>query len=137
MLRQVHIVFAGQSARVMLEFWNLLHSRHTVHMLGAMMPAMSKMISTQQAWAMAGAHSPGVVWTLTGHMCMRRDELGRVVLGDVITGIDGKPIKLQRDLFEILDEKRPGDKISIDVLRDGSKQSFMVTLGGRDVTGAE
>ena len=67
----------------------------------------------------------------------RRDEVGRVVLGDVITGIDGKTIKLQRDLFEILDEKRPGDKITIDVLRDGAKQSFSVTLGGRDVTGAE
>ena len=32
-----------------------------------------------------------------------RDELGRVVLGDVITAIDGREIKLQRDLFEILD----------------------------------
>lgn len=70
-------------------------------------------------------------------MSGRRDEVGRVVLGDVITGIDGKTIKLQRDLFEILDEKRPGDKITIDVLRDGAKQSFSVTLGGRDVTGAE
>ena len=60
-----------------------------------------------------------------------------MVLGDIITAIDGREIKLQRDLFELLDEKRPGDKISVDVLRDGQKRSFEVTLGGRDVTGTE
>jgi S1-C subfamily serine protease len=60
-----------------------------------------------------------------------------VVLGDVITKIDGHEIKLQRDLFEALDEKRPGDKIKVEVLRDSKKQTFDVTLGGRDVTGTE
>ncbi len=68
---------------------------------------------------------------------LRRDELGRVVLGDVIIAIDDKPVKLQRDLFELLDEKRPGDKIKVGVLRDGQKRAFDVTLGGRDVTGTE
>ena len=53
-----------------------------------------------------------------------RDELGRVVLGDVITAIDGKEIKLQRDLFEILDERRPGDKIKLEVLRKRAKDGF-------------
>ncbi|CAL8461626.1 g1157 [Coccomyxa elongata] len=66
-----------------------------------------------------------------------RDELGRVVLGDVITGIDGREIKLQRELFEILDEKRPGDRIKVEVLRGGDKVTFNVTLGGRDVVGTE
>ena len=66
-----------------------------------------------------------------------RDELGRVVLGDVITAIDGKEIKLQRDLFEILDERRPGDKIKLEVLRNGQRMAFEVELGGRQLSGSE
>ena len=66
-----------------------------------------------------------------------RDELGRVVLGDVITAIDGKEIKLQRDLFEILDERRPGDKIKLEVLRNGQTMAFEVELGGRQLSGTE
>ena len=66
-----------------------------------------------------------------------RDELGRVVLGDVITAIDGKEIKLQRDLFEILDERRPGDKIKLEVLRNGQRMAFEVELGGRQLSGTE
>lgn len=60
-----------------------------------------------------------------------------MVLGDVITGIDGKEIKLQRDLFEMLDEKRPGDKISLEVLRNGQKMSVQIELGGRQLSGTE
>ncbi len=60
-----------------------------------------------------------------------------MVLGDVITAIEGREIKLQRELFEILDEKRPGDKIKVEVLRGGEKKMFEVILGGRDVLGTE
>lgn len=70
-------------------------------------------------------------------LCCCRDELGRVVLGDVLTAIDGKQIKLQRDLFQILDEKRPGDKIKLEVLRNGQKVVFDIELGGRQLSGTE
>ncbi|KAK9846296.1 hypothetical protein WJX81_001127 [Elliptochloris bilobata] len=66
-----------------------------------------------------------------------RDEAGRVILGDIIVGIDGRPVRLQRDLFEALDEKRPGDKIEVEVTRDGRRTQLAVTLGGRDITGME
>ena len=58
-------------------------------------------------------------------------------MGDVITAIDGKEIKLQRDLFQILDEKRPGDKIKLEVLRNGEKMAFDIELGGRQLSGTE
>ena len=64
-----------------------------------------------------------------------RDQSGRLVLGDIIVGLSGKPIKLQRDLFEALDERRPGDTVTIELLRDGQKVSVEVTLGGRDIAG--
>ena len=60
-----------------------------------------------------------------------------MVLGDVLTAIDGKQIKLQRDLFQILDEKRPGDKIKLEVLRNGQKVVFDIELGGRQLSGTE
>ena len=60
-----------------------------------------------------------------------------MVLGDVIIGIDGREIKLQRELFAILDEKRPGDKIQVEVLRGNEKVTLNLALGGRDVVGTE
>ncbi len=60
-----------------------------------------------------------------------------MVLGDVIIGIDGREIKLQRELFAILDEKRPGDKIQVEVLRGNEKVTVNLALGGRDVVGTE
>ena len=53
-------------------------------------------------------------------------------------GIEGKEVKLQRDLFEALDERRPGDSIRVDVLREGDKSSTIsitVELGGRELAG--
>ena len=69
--------------------------------------------------------------------CCNRDERGRVILGDVITAIDGKGIKLQRDLFQILDEKRPGDKIKLEILRNGESMVFEIELGGRQLSGTD
>lgn len=66
-----------------------------------------------------------------------RDELGRVILGDIITAIDGKKIRLQRDLFQLLDEKRPGDKVKLEVLRNGEVMAFDIELGGRQLSGTE
>ena len=54
------------------------------------------------------------------------------MLGDVITAINDKPIKLQRDLFETLDDLRPGDRIKLTLFKDGQKRTVEVTLGGRE-----
>eukprot|EP00884_Botryococcus_braunii_P003646 jgi/Botrbrau1/13282/Bobra.27_2s0005.3 len=62
-----------------------------------------------------------------------RNEIGGVELGDVIVGLQGKPIKLQKDLFAILDECRPGDKVKVQVVRDGKPQTIDIILGGRDL----
>jgi S1-C subfamily serine protease len=65
---------------------------------------------------------------------LHRNERGELLLGDVIVGVQGKAIKLQKDLFTVLDELRPGDKVKVDVLREGEKKTLEVTLGGRDVS---
>lgn len=63
----------------------------------------------------------------------RRDpDTGRIVLGDVIVGIDGAPVKGQKDLFKALDDKRVGDRILIAVRREGKEEEVQVTLAALD-----
>ncbi|KAL3146385.1 hypothetical protein ABBQ32_003070 [Trebouxia sp. C0010 RCD-2024] len=60
-----------------------------------------------------------------------RDNSGRLVLGDILTGINGKAIKLQKDLFAALDDLKPGDKVDLDIVREGKQEQVSVTLGER------
>ncbi len=58
----------------------------------------------------------------------RRDEQGRLQLGDTITAINDKPIKSVKDLFSILESQRVGDTIRVKVLRDGEPVDVEVKL---------
>ena len=48
--------------------------------------------------------------------------------GDVITHIDGQKVKTFGELQNIIAQKRPGDKITINYLRNKSKKSVTLTL---------
>jgi S1-C subfamily serine protease len=55
--------------------------------------------------------------------------LRRILLGgDVVTGIDGRPITAQTDLNLALNRKRPGDKVKVEYYRGGQKMEAEVTL---------
>ncbi|KAI8476084.1 MAG: trypsin-like cysteine/serine peptidase domain-containing protein [Monoraphidium minutum] len=60
-----------------------------------------------------------------------RDVFGDVVLGDVIVGIDTRPVRSASELVAALDDKRPGDRVRCDVLRDGKRLSMVVQLAER------
>ena len=51
-----------------------------------------------------------------------------VILGDIITGMDGQKIKGQDDLFRLLDKKQIGDTVQIEVYRDGKTMNIPVRL---------
>jgi putative serine protease PepD len=51
--------------------------------------------------------------------------------GDVIVKLDGKTITSQDDLSSVIDAHRPGDKISLTYVRNGSSHTVTVTLGKR------
>jgi S1-C subfamily serine protease len=51
--------------------------------------------------------------------------------GDVIVAIDGKAVTSSAELQNAIDAKRPGDTISITVLRDGKRKTIEVTLERR------
>jgi S1-C subfamily serine protease len=58
-----------------------------------------------------------------------RDEEGKVVLGDAILAIDGKPVKKVNDLFALLEKHKVGDEVTVKVLREDTTVDVKVTLG--------
>ncbi len=56
------------------------------------------------------------------------DEAGLEV-EDIITAIDGEPIESSGDLFAALRNYDPGDEVELTVVRDGSEETFDLTLG--------
>jgi S1-C subfamily serine protease len=61
-----------------------------------------------------------------------RDNFGRLVLGDIITDVDGKEIKTSSDLFRILNKCHVGDILDLEILRGDSKVHVQLTLGSSD-----
>jgi S1-C subfamily serine protease len=56
----------------------------------------------------------------------------QVVLGgDVIQAVDNQPVKTSDDLVNIVDGKKPGDVVQVEVIRGGKPQTVAVTLGVR------
>lgn len=54
---------------------------------------------------------------------------GSIQLGDVITGADGSPVADGNDLFRILDDKNPGEKLALELTNGGEVRTVTVKLG--------
>uniref|UniRef100_A0A7S0WGV5 PDZ domain-containing protein n=1 Tax=Chlamydomonas leiostraca TaxID=1034604 RepID=A0A7S0WGV5_9CHLO len=69
---------------------------------------------------------------------LRDPSSGALVLGDIITRMDSTRIRTYKDLLGVLDGKKPGDVVEMEVLRGGTKQmKLRVTLGERLLGQAE
>jgi S1-C subfamily serine protease len=51
--------------------------------------------------------------------------------GDVVLAVDGKPVLENNDLSTLIASHKPGDTVTLEILRDGDKQNVEVTLGSR------
>ncbi|MBG6140952.1 S1C family serine protease [Longispora fulva] len=49
--------------------------------------------------------------------------------GDLITGVNGKPVKNQDELISAIQSGNPGDKLTLTVVRDGKTVTVPVTVG--------
>ncbi|GAB4846750.1 Protease Do-like 1, chloroplastic [Ancistrocladus abbreviatus] len=58
----------------------------------------------------------------------KRDAYGRLILGDIITSVNGKKVTNGSDLYRILDNCKVGDKIVVEVLRGDHKEKVPVVL---------
>jgi S1-C subfamily serine protease len=66
---------------------------------------------------------------LAGLRPTRRDFTGNVHLGDVIAAIDDEPLKSTEDFFAALEARKPGDEVTLTVVRDGQRTSVPIKLG--------
>jgi len=61
----------------------------------------------------------------------RRVRGGDVVIGDLITEIDGKAVTSPSNMYSILDEHEIGENVQLTILREGKKQNVDVQLQGQ------
>ncbi|MFK7976559.1 MAG: S1C family serine protease [Halioglobus sp.] len=71
---------------------------------------------------------PGLPAEQAGMSGAYRNQYGDIVLGDIITHIEGKAVRNQDDYFSELEKHAPGDRIDIETLRNKEKQRYTVTL---------
>lgn len=72
--------------------------------------------------------APGSAAAKVGMRPTRRDKSGRILLGDVITAVDGKKVASQNDLYLILENYRVGDVVTVSLQRDGKAVQVKVAL---------
>ncbi|KAK9117136.1 hypothetical protein Sjap_016083 [Stephania japonica] len=58
----------------------------------------------------------------------KRDAYGRLILGDIITSINGKKVTNGSDLYRILDQCKVGEKVIVEVIRGDQKEKIPVIL---------
>jgi S1-C subfamily serine protease len=59
---------------------------------------------------------------------LSQDADGDVVLGDIITAVDGEKMKDLDDLYRYLDKKQIGDTVKAEIFRDGKIMTVPVKL---------
>ena len=79
--------------------------------------------------ALVMAVDPGGPGAAAGLHPTERDLGGNIVLGDLITAIDGEGVTSTEDYFSALEHHKPGDQVTLTVQRDGQPHKLPVTLG--------
>ena len=51
---------------------------------------------------------------------------------DVIVGIDGKRVRTVDEMLSLIEQKKPGDRAVVSVVRDGRQVDVEVTLGASE-----
>ncbi len=63
-----------------------------------------------------------------GMVGVRQDNQGNITLGDIITKVDKYPIQNQSDLFNALEEYKPGDTVTLETVRGDRNRKFKIRL---------
>jgi S1-C subfamily serine protease len=58
----------------------------------------------------------------------RETSVGRIELGDILVGVDGKPVETIDDLMALMEQHKVGDQVIIDYVRGNRKLQVTVTL---------
>ena len=72
---------------------------------------------------------PGTGAAAAGLVPTQRDpRTGRILLGDVIVGIDGEPVNDNLDLYRVLDRHEPTDTVEVTIMRNNQRLNVSVPL---------
>jgi serine protease Do len=52
--------------------------------------------------------------------------------GDIILSVDGQPVNSSSELLEVIGQHSPGDKVNLDVSRDGKEATYSVKLRNKE-----
>ncbi|MGE5295345.1 MAG: S1C family serine protease, partial [Solirubrobacterales bacterium] len=72
--------------------------------------------------------TPGSAAEKAGLRPTTRDARGRIILGDLIIGVDGKPVHNSTDLLRIVDNHKVGDVLTLTIVRNGQKVEIQAML---------
>ncbi|MGD9688524.1 MAG: trypsin-like peptidase domain-containing protein [Phycisphaerales bacterium] len=92
--------------------------------LGVNMPESDE--RNEAALRARGFNGTGVL--LTGVVAAAPAELAGLRVGDIITALDGTPVRSVSQLRTIVATRRPGDQMSVRLLREGQTQMVSITL---------
>ena len=86
---------------------------------GALTPALAAQLGVSaQSGAVIGGVVPGSPAAAAGLQAR-----------DVITAVDGQPLTDESTLAELLSQKKPGDSVTLTIVRGGQQQDLTATLG--------
>ena len=71
---------------------------------------------------------PGTSAARAGLRPTRRNQRGQLVLGDVITAIDGQPVASSGDVLLLLEQRDVGDAVRLTISRGGGSREVTVVL---------
>jgi len=71
---------------------------------------------------------PGSPASRAGLQSIREIRGGRIRLGDIITKMDGEPVREFDDLARILDHHKVGDRVTIEIQRNNRRKKISLTL---------
>ncbi|MCL5280021.1 MAG: trypsin-like peptidase domain-containing protein [Planctomycetes bacterium] len=72
--------------------------------------------------------SPNTSAEKAGLRGTRRDDSGKIVLGDLIVAVDGEPVRTTDDLFRAVDKHKVGEVVPLTIVREGKKMDVPVHL---------
>ena len=71
---------------------------------------------------------PGGPAARAGVVGFAMDASGRVLIGDLIVKIDGADVSKSDDVYRILEQKKVGDTVTIELVNGGRSRTVQVTL---------
>lgn len=106
----------------------------------AMRPALGCGIATGQLLQSLGvvgalvldvpSDSPAAI---AGLRPTHRDIFGELILGDIIITCEGRAVVGAIDLIKVLDDRRAGDRIKVEIIRDGKQMVLTCVLSERKI----